>query len=64
MKHTLILLIGLLIAAHAISAQTRYYCYDAAGNRVAKSSSSNYCSSNSWGKGEPTVPVSLDANHH
>ena len=64
MKHTLIMLIGLLITANSIHAQTRYYCYDAAGNRVAKSSSSTYCSSNGWRNGEPTVPVSLDANHH
>jgi len=35
-----------------LSAQTRYYCYDAAGNRVARSVTRAYCTTNGWGKGE------------
>lgn len=35
----------------SLSAQTRYYCNDAAENRVTRSSTSSYCS-NFWGKDE------------
>ena len=53
MKNHLCIIISLAFLASSKSqAQTRYYCYDAAGNRVARSATSTYSTTNGWGKGE------------
>jgi len=35
-----------------LSAQTRYYCYDAAGNCLNKPATNTYSTTNGWGRGE------------
>jgi|GEM_PF-2959421 len=46
MKNILFILVYLSISFTVnCYAQTRYYCYDAAGNRIAKNTASTYCGS-------------------